>query len=170
MKRYFQNMMAAFMAVTFVAMPAVALAQLTPEKTGLKTAASRTGLETGCTGTECLTTIIGNTINVVLGFLGVVLLAMLLFAGWKWMTAGGDMKQVQEAKTMIFNAIAGMVIIAASYAISTFVLDSLSTITSGGAGGDAAGGGSAGSCTVSADCSDPLATCEAGVCTSVVGP
>lgn len=166
MQRKFQNMAAALLATAFVVLPAMASAQLTPDSTGLKTAAARTGLATSCSGTDCLTIIVGNTINVVLGFLGIVLFAMLVYAGWQWMTAGGDSKQVQEAKARIFNAIAGLVIIAASYAIATFVLSSLASLTTGGTA--TSGGGTAGgaACTTSADC--PSVTCadgsHAGLC------
>lgn len=156
MQRKFQNMAAALLATAFVVLPAMASAQLTPDSTGLKTAAARTGLSTSCSGTDCLTIIVGNTINVVLGFLGIVLFAMLVYAGWQWMTAGGDSKQVQEAKARIFNAIAGLVIIAASYAIATFVLSSLASLT---AGGVASGGAVGATCSTNGDC--PSVTCPA---------
>lgn len=69
--------------------------------------------------------IIGQIINIVLGFMGIVLLAYFLYAGFLWMTAGGDSKKVSEATTMIRNAIIGLVIIVASFAISNFVLTQL---------------------------------------------
>jgi hypothetical protein len=47
------------------------------------------------------------------------------------MTAGGDDKQVTEAKTMIRNAVIGLVIIMASYALSNFVLTQLVAVTTG---------------------------------------
>ncbi|MCE9586449.1 pilin [Candidatus Uhrbacteria bacterium] len=74
--------------------------------------------------------IIGNIINVVLGFMGIVLLFYLLYGGFLWMTSGGDSKGVDAAKTMIRNAIIGLVIIVSSYAISSFVLQQLLTVTS----------------------------------------
>lgn len=88
-----------------------------------------TGRASGVT-TGDLTTIVGNVINVVLGFLGIVLLFYLLMAGWTWMSAGGDSKKVDEAKTMIRNAVVGLIIIVASYAIANFVIQQLATITS----------------------------------------
>jgi len=72
-----------------------------------------------------LETIVGNIINVALGFLGVLLLAYLLYAGFLWMTAGGSEEGVTKAKTMIRNAIIGLIIIVAAFAISNFVLTSL---------------------------------------------
>ena len=76
-----------------------------------------------------LPTIVGNIINVVLGFLGILLLGYLLYAGFLWMTAGGSDDQVKKAKLIIQQSIIGLVIIAAAFAISTFVLGSLLNVT-----------------------------------------
>lgn len=75
--------------------------------------------------------IIGNVINIALGFLGIVLLAYLLYAGFLWMTAGGSSEKVDQAKGMIKNAIIGLVIIVAAFAISNFVLTSLVGVAQG---------------------------------------
>ena len=72
--------------------------------------------------TTPLPTIVGRIINIALGFLGILLLAYILFAGYLWMTAGGEEKKVDQAKDMIKNAIIGLVIIVAAFAISNFVL------------------------------------------------
>lgn len=87
----------------------------------------------GVTGSDNLVTIIGNIINVLLGFLGILLLAYLLYAGFLWMTSGGDTEGVKKAKTMIQNSIVGLIIIAAAFAISSFVLGQLVSITGAGA-------------------------------------
>ncbi|QQR60456.1 hypothetical protein IPH19_03515 [Candidatus Uhrbacteria bacterium] len=90
------------------------------------------GTQIGQTGDQStrLPIIIGNIINVVLGFMGIVLLFYLLYGGFLWMTSGGDSKGVDAAKTMIRNAIIGLVIIVSSYAISSFVLAQLLIVTS----------------------------------------
>lgn len=84
----------------------------------------------GVTGGSDLPTIIGSLINVVLGFLGIVLLFYVLRAGFLWMTAGGDEKQVTTAKNMIRDAVIGLVVIIAGFAISNFVLQQLVQVTS----------------------------------------
>lgn len=82
-------------------------------------------------GTTDLYTIVGRIINVVLGFLGIVLLFYFLYGGFKWMTSGGESDGVDEAKTMIRNAVIGLVIVMASYALSNFVLSQLVAVTTG---------------------------------------
>lgn len=82
-------------------------------------------------GTTDLYVIVGRIINVVLGFLGIVLLFYFLYGGFKWMTSGGESEGVEEAKTMIRNAVIGLVIVMASYALSNFVLGQLVAVTTG---------------------------------------
>jgi hypothetical protein len=76
-----------------------------------------------------LTQMVGNLINVALGFLGVVFLVLMLYAGFLWMTAQGDDTKVKKAKDMIFQAIIGLIIIVAAYALTSFVMGSLLNAT-----------------------------------------
>jgi hypothetical protein len=84
----------------------------------------------GITSSQDLPTIIGRIINVLLTFLGIIFLILLLYAGFLWMTAQGEEKQVDKARAMIKQSIIGMVVIVAGYAISNFVLVSLVNVTS----------------------------------------
>ncbi len=68
---------------------------------------------------------IGAVINVVLGILGVILVIIIVYAGFLWMTAGGDEKKVDKAKDWIKNGVIGLVIIMSAYAISSYVLTKL---------------------------------------------
>lgn len=121
------------MSVAAGMLPLVAQAQRNPFAPGgaAQTNVGKVGTSAGISSATDLPTIIGNIINVVLGFMGIVLLFYLLYGGFKWMTAGGDSKGVDEAKTMIRNAIIGLVIIVSSYAISNFVLSQLLVVTGG---------------------------------------
>ncbi len=78
-----------------------------------------------------LPTMVGRIINIALGFIGILLLAYILFAGFTYMTAGGDAKKVDTATTMIKNAVIGLLIVVAAFAISNFVLSSLVNVTTG---------------------------------------
>ncbi len=104
-------------AISFaVLLPVMALAA----DVGLTTVGEASGF-----GSTDLLTIIGNIINVFLSLLGVIFLVLLIYAGFIWMTAGGDGKQVDKAKQILINAVIGLVITMASYAIATFVLNML---------------------------------------------
>lgn len=76
----------------------------------------------GVSGGTDLVTIIGRIINVALGFLGIILLVLMLYAGFVWMTAAGDAEKIAKAKKIITNALIGLVIIASAWAITSFVM------------------------------------------------
>ncbi|MFZ2803967.1 MAG: Ig-like domain-containing protein [Patescibacteria group bacterium] len=78
-----------------------------------------------------LITIIGRIIYIFLGFLGIVFLVLMLYAGYLWMTSGGNPEQVKKATATIRNAVIGLVIIASAWAITAFILG----FFAGGAGG-----------------------------------
>lgn len=68
---------------------------------------------------------IGNFINVGLSMLGLIFLVLALYAGFKWMTSGGESKGVDEAKGTLKNAVIGLIITLSAYAISSFVMGEL---------------------------------------------
>ncbi|MFH1711859.1 MAG: MMCAP2_0565 family pilin-like conjugal transfer protein [Patescibacteria group bacterium] len=78
-------------------------------------------------GTTTLPQLIGTLISAVLGFLGIILLVIILYAGFLWMTAGGNDEQVKKAKKWMINGIIGLVITLGAYAVSQFVITALQT-------------------------------------------
>ncbi len=75
--------------------------------------------------------------------LGIVMLVLIIYAGFLWMTSGGDQTQVDRAKTMLRNAVIGVIIILSSWALTTFVINALINATTGGGGAGGPGGGPA---------------------------
>ncbi len=68
---------------------------------------------------------IGNFILVLIRIVGVVLMIVILYAGFLWLTAGGNQEQVSQAMKWIKNGIIGVVIVAMAYLIVGFVVGSL---------------------------------------------
>jgi len=64
-------------------------------------------------------------INYVLGFLGLVAVAMLIYAGVMMVTSAGNEEGVGKAKKLITYAVIGIVIILLSYSIVTFITSAL---------------------------------------------
>ncbi len=77
-----------------------------------------------------LTETVGRLISVFLGLLGVIFLVLVIYAGFIWMTAQGDPKAVDKARNILISAVVGLVILLASYAISSFVITQLTVATS----------------------------------------
>lgn len=108
--------------------PSFAFAAITAKSTGLEASGKLAGLSTACgSGTDCIAAIIGKVLAAALGFLGIVFLGLLLYAGFLWMTSGGETERAKQARTLIANAVAGLIIIAASYVITSYVLTQVQT-------------------------------------------
>lgn len=69
--------------------------------------------------------IIGKVIGVVLSFVGVIFLILIIYAGFTWMLARGNEAEAKKAKDLMFDAVIGLIIILAAYAITAFVGNSL---------------------------------------------
>lgn len=59
----------------------------------------------------------------VLGFLGIIMVALVIYSGWQYMSAGGDKAKLEEAKKRIQNAVIGLIIILSAYTITNFVIE-----------------------------------------------
>jgi len=64
-------------------------------------------------------------IQFAMSFLGLIAVAIILYGGFKWMTAAGNDEKVDEAKKLIGAGIVGLIIIVAAYSIVTFVIANL---------------------------------------------
>lgn len=90
----------------------------------------------------------GLIVGVILGLLGAGLFGIFLYAGFLYMTAGGEKDKVQKAQRMMAQAAIGIVIIAASYAMASFVIESLgdvATATSSSSSSSSSSGSGSGS-------------------------
>jgi hypothetical protein len=80
-------------------------------------------------GNEDPRTMAGSVIRILLGFLGIIAVIIILYGGFKWMTAAGNEDQVGQAKKMIGAGVIGLVIILAAFAIANFVVNALYNAT-----------------------------------------
>lgn len=82
-------------------------------------------------GENALVNMISQLITILLSVLGVLLVLYIIWAGWMWMSSQGDKGKVDKAKDMIKNAVIGLLLIFAAYAIATFVVTNLLDVTKG---------------------------------------
>lgn len=64
-----------------------------------------------------------DVIKVVLSFLGLLMTILIIWAGFRWMTAGGDEKKVETAKSQLTAAVIGAVVIIAAWIITYLVIE-----------------------------------------------
>ncbi|PIS04864.1 MAG: hypothetical protein COT81_04385 [Candidatus Buchananbacteria bacterium CG10_big_fil_rev_8_21_14_0_10_42_9] len=70
-------------------------------------------------------------VRVFFSILGVVFIILLIWAGFTWMTSAGDEDKIATAKKTISAAVIGLIIIFVSYALATFILDTIICGTTG---------------------------------------
>lgn len=88
--------------------------------------------ETGL-GTTSPIQVTAIAVGAFLNILGVIAFIMFIYAGFRWMTAGGRTPEVTKAKDMMKHAIVGLVIIMASYSIARYVFSIIEGATGQGA-------------------------------------
>jgi len=74
----------------------------------------------------------GRIINFALGFLGLVALLIIIYAGFKWMTSGGSEDKIAAAKKILVAGVIGLIIILSSWALATFILSRFSQVVNNG--------------------------------------
>jgi len=73
--------------------------------------------------------IIARLINIFLGFLGIIAVILILYAGFLYMTSEGDIDKTDKAKKLLISAIIGLVIILASFGLANFVMSMFTEAT-----------------------------------------
>lgn len=83
--------------------------------------------EVGLPGTEQIEDrpldLVVKIIRIALGFLALVFLILILYAGFSWMTSAGNSEQINKAKGIIKAALIGILIIFFAYTITYFVFN-----------------------------------------------
>lgn len=74
---------------------------------------------------------VGRIINAALGVLGIFSVVLIIYAGYLWMNARGNEQQVEKARSILTQAVIGLIIILAAYSIANFVVTRLVNATGG---------------------------------------
>jgi len=71
---------------------------------------------------KCITELVFRMVDAAIIGAGILLLVYLVFGGIEWLTSGGDKAKIESARAKITNALIGVAIIAAAYAVWIIVL------------------------------------------------
>lgn len=77
----------------------------------------------GCRNDDSLGRVVRTVINIFSIIIGIVAVIMIMVAGFKYITAGGDSGNITSAKNTLLYAVIGLVVVALSQFIVKFVLD-----------------------------------------------
>lgn len=72
--------------------------------------------------------LIGKFINIALSFVGVIMFVYTVYGGFLYMTASGDKAALGKGKEIVVNNVIGLVIIVSAYALTNFILNTLTNI------------------------------------------
>lgn len=64
-------------------------------------------------------------IQQILGLASILFFMIFIYGGYRWMTAGGADEKINKAKTVIRNAIIGLVIVITAYTITYFIAQAI---------------------------------------------
>jgi len=127
MKNYLKKSSFIILAAILLSFPSFALAQ-TSTSPGLSdrvNAQAENMQNTAGLGDVSLGVVISMVIRAALTLLGIIFLVIIVFAGYRWMTASGNEEAIQKAQSSIKRAIIGLVIVMLAYAITAFVFNQL---------------------------------------------
>lgn len=69
--------------------------------------------------------VVQGAVRLILGFVGIVLMVLIIYAGFTWIKARDNSGEVDKAKSIIESAIYGIVIVVLAYGISEFIFSRL---------------------------------------------
>ncbi len=121
MKSFFTRFLLVVLAGSFLSVPVYAQNSLTND---INRQLDAGGAKTGLTQSDPRDTV-AFTIRIFLGILGIIAVVLMLYAGFQWMTAGGNSEQIGTAKSIMINATIGLAIILSAYAITYAVFEIL---------------------------------------------
>lgn len=127
MKNLYYKIGAGISVLPVLLMPTATYAQLSESLGNLTEVGTASGQASGAQAE--LPQLIGALIQVLLSVLGIIFVVLIIYAGFLYMTASGEKDKVDKAKSLMIQAIIGIVIIVAAYAISTFIMTALVGVT-----------------------------------------
>ncbi|HMB66175.1 MAG TPA: pilin, partial [Patescibacteria group bacterium] len=109
--------------------------------------------------------ILVNFVNIAFTFLAIVAVIIIIYAGYLWMTSGGNSERIEKAKKVLLGAVIGLILILSSFAIVNFIINSGGRAISDRGGGisESTGilpGGERGAGAVSCDSNNLTSACE----------
>jgi len=93
----------------------------------LDTATKSTGFYDDPATSDTLEMRIASMIQTALSVVGIILLILIIYGGFLWMTAGGNEEKVGKARKILKNAVIGILIVFMAYGIAEFVVSRVET-------------------------------------------
>lgn len=92
------------------------------------------GIDNSLASGEDVRIVAGRFIQFALGFLGVLAVLLIMYAGFVWMTSGGDEEKIRKAKGILKSSVIGLIIVLSSWGLTTFILSRVKGLLGPGQG------------------------------------
>jgi len=119
MKKFLKHLFITIFLISVLTLPYFVFAGPNPMGE-LKDVASAGGYSDETTETTFASNL-GLVIKAFLSLLGIIFIILIIWAGYNWMTAGGNEEKISKATNTITRAIIGLIITISSYAIWRFI-------------------------------------------------
>jgi len=100
---------------------AVSNNDLINSQVGLQKVGQKYGASSFSDQNQDLRVIIVKIINYSLEILGVLVLVLIVFAGYQWITAAGNEESIKKAKSLLINSVIGLAIILVAWSVTQFI-------------------------------------------------
>ncbi|MCU0679706.1 MAG: pilin [Planctomycetes bacterium] len=122
MKLVFKKILFLLLLTLILISPSLVFAQFSSRvmTSKLDAVAQQSGYSASTDETTLVTTL-GSIVNILLSLLGIIFVALTIYAGFNWMTAQGNEEKVKESKATLRTAVIGLVITLSSFAIWKFI-------------------------------------------------
>lgn len=131
MKKILLTLFLGLLVICPLAVSAIDLGVDTMEQT-----ADKAGYSPQTTTDTTFSQTVGLVIRIALSFMGVIFLALMVYAGILWMTARGEEEPIKKAQKIIVASIIGLIIVVSAYSITNYLVP---VIISQGTGQSTAG-------------------------------
>ena len=122
MKKNIKQFLILICLVSLLILPYFVFAASPLEK--LKSVGNTGGYDTSGNETQ-FAGILGTVVGIFLSLLGIIFVVLTIYAGFRWMTAGGNEEKVTKAKETLWRSVIGLVIVIGSYAIWALISSKL---------------------------------------------
>lgn len=72
--------------------------------------------------------LVADLIKTALGFLAIIAVVIVLFGGFKWMTAAGNDDKIDDAKKILSAGVIGLIIILVAWGLTTWLIDTIAGV------------------------------------------
>jgi hypothetical protein len=69
--------------------------------------------------------IVKGIINTLIALLGLITVIIIIIAGFKYLTSGGNDEKIDEAKKLLWSGVIGLIIVLGAFGLTQFVLQKL---------------------------------------------